>query len=219
MLTLSQLQSICATAKGRKAVEQYIDPLNEHLSSYGISTPERVAAFLAQIAHESQDFTRTTENLYYSDPARIALLFRTGFDLNNNRIVDPEEVEFAKGYAKNPQRLANRAYANRMGNGSEESGDGWRYRGRGLKQLTGKNNYRACGDDIGLDLVLEPELLELPDYAVESACWFWKVNGLNRLADAGDFAAITRRINGALTGLSERRAYLVRATEALAVTV
>lgn len=217
MIALDQLTAICATAKGRKAVAEFLDPLNEHMASYGINSPRRVAAFLAQIAHESQDFTRVTENLNYSDPERVAALFRTAFDLDRDGVVDPEEIEFAKAYVRNPMKLANRAYANRMGNGNEESGDGYAYRGRGLKQLTGKDNYERCGRDIGVDLLLEPELLEEPDYAVESACWFWRSNRLNTYADSGDFAALTRRVNGGLTGLSDRRAYWARAKAALGV--
>lgn len=218
MLSLSQLHSVCSTSNGRSAATKYLSAMNEHMPRYGIDTPARVSAFLAQIAHESQDFTRVVENLNYSDPKRIAQIFRSGFDLDRDRVVDAEEIEFAKGYVRSPQKLANRAYANRMGNGDEASGDGFAYRGRGLKQLTGKNNYQACGDAIGVDLVSSPDLLLAPDCAVESACWFWRENKLSPLADRGDIKGITLKINGGLNGLAERQAYMARAADALAVT-
>ena len=146
------------------------------------------------------------------------MIFRTGFDLDRDRVVDPEEIEFAKAYARNPQKLANRAYANRMGNGDEASGDGWRYRGRGLKQLTGKDNYRACGAGIGADLLGMPDLLQEAQYAVESACWFWQENNLSLLADRGAIRRISIKINGGTHGLAERMAYFNRAIGCLEAT-
>lgn len=175
---------------------------------FGISTPRRQAAFIAQIGHESAGFTLLSENLYYNDPARVAALFKTGFDLNKNGVVDAAEIEFAKGYTRNTEKLANRAYAGRMGNGPESSGDGWRFRGRGLKQVTGKNNYRDCGVALGLDLLTEPDLLLDDIQAARSAGWFWQANNLNSYADIRDFVGMTRRINGSTTGLAERTARL-----------
>lgn len=174
------------------------------MAEFGISTPRRQAAFIAQIAHESAGFTQLSENLYYNDPARVAALFKTGFDLNKNGVADAAEIEFAKGYTRNPEKLANRAYAGRMGNGPESSGDGWKYRGRGLKQVTGKNNYLACGVALGLDLLTEPDLLLDDAQAARSAGWFWQANNLNSYADIRDFVGMTRRINGSTTGLAER---------------
>ena len=175
---------------------------------FGITTPRRQAAFIAQIGHESAGFTQLSENLYYNDPARVAALFKTGFDLNKNGLVDAAEIEFAKAYTRNPEKLANRAYAGRMGNGSESSGDGWKYRGRGLKQVTGKNNYLACGVALELDLLAQPDLLLDDRQAARSAGWFWQSNNLNAYADIRDFVGMTRRINGSTTGLAERTSRL-----------
>lgn len=213
----SQLQAICVTGAGRRACGVYVAPLNELMPAYGINTRERVAQFLAQLAHESGDFTAKEESLYYTDPVRIAQIFKTGFDLNQNLKVDPAEVEFAKGYARNSLKLANRAYANRNGNGPESSGDGYKFRGRGLIQLTGRANYAACAKGIGQNLLDFPELLGQPHYAVHAACWYWRDRQLNAAADAGDIKAITIGINGKrMLGLEDRKAYLARAQKALA---
>jgi putative chitinase len=162
--------------------------------AYEINTPHRIAGFLSQIAHESAGLTRLTENLNYSAEG----LMRTW----PSRF---KTLAFAQQYHRQPQRIANLVYANRMGNGDEASGDGWRYRGRGLKQLTGKTNYAAFSDAIGEDYVAEPDLLLEPVNAALSAGWFWNTNGLNQIADRGDVAAMTRRINGGLIGLEDRQ--------------
>lgn len=205
MITADQLQAVCKTSTGKRECLQYLDALNSFMPMYGINTPQREAAFLAQIAHESADFTRVTENLNYSR-AGLAATWPKRF-----RAAGGQPNALADRLHRNPEAIANNVYANRMGNGDEASGDGWRYRGRGLKQLTGHDNYRACGLAIGADLVRHPELLEQPQYAVESACWFWKANNLGRLADAGDFVELTRRINGGVIGLREREDYYARA--------
>lgn len=216
-LKAEQLQAICKTPAGRKACVVYLDPLNKQMADAKIDTPQRVAHFLAQLAHESGDFTRVVESLYYTDPVRIAQIFKSGFDLNKNQKVDPAEVEFAKGYVRNSQKLANRAYANRNGNGPEASGDGYNYRGRGLVQLTGKANYIACGKGIGQNLLDYPDLLAQPHYAVSAACWYWNELKLSAPADAGDIRAVTRGINGAaMLGLEDRKVYLERALKAVA---
>lgn len=212
----AQLQAICVTGAGRRACGVYVAALNELMPVYGINTRERVTQFLAQLAHESGDFTAKVESLYYTDPVRVARIFKSGFDLNGNLKVDPAEIEFAKGYLRNSQKLANRAYANRNGNGTEESGDGFKFRGRGLIQLTGRANYAACARGIGQNLLDYPELLEQPHYAVQAACWYWADRKLNAAADGGDIKAITIGINGKrMLGLEERKAYLVRAQKAL----
>lgn len=194
MVLRDELEAICVTAKGRAACRKYLGYFNVHMPAYGIDTPARVAAFLAQVAHESADFTRVTENLNYS-AFGLASTWPSRFRLPNGQ---PNEL--AHALHRNPIAIANHVYANRMGNGDVASEDGWRYRGRGLKQLTGRANYAACGEGIGLDLIGHPELLEEPDAAVESACWYWREHGLNALADAGDFEGVTRRINGGLIG-------------------
>lgn len=224
MITLSQLQAICQTVAGRAAVIPYLDPLNRLMSLYGIDNPIRAAAFLAQIAHESGDFTRVSENLNYSadglantwasryaerDAKGAAIKVALNGQLRNK----PNAL--ALSLSRNPTAIANNVYANRMGNGSDASGDGWKFRGRGLKQLTGADNYTDCGRDIGVDLCANPDLLLQPAYAVESACWFWKSNGLSAYADKGDFSGLTMRINGGLNGLDQRTAYWQRAQAAL----
>ena len=175
---------------------------------YGVNTMPRWAAFIAQVAHESAQFTRLVENLSYS----VRGLMTTW----PKRF--PTEAA-AKPYARNPEKLANFVYANRLGNGPPEGGDGWKYRGRGLIQVTGKANYAAAGTALGLPLVAQPAMLERPSDAVRSAAWFWQTHHLNELADANSldaFEAITRRINGGFTGLAERVALWHKAQEVLA---
>lgn len=215
LVTLAQLQAVCISGNGRQACGQYLAPLNAFMRQYQINTRARVTAFLGQIAHESADFTHVSENLYYSDARGVVLLFRSGFDLNRNGLVEPEEIEFAKGYIRNPQKLANRAYANRFGNGDEASGDGWRYRGAGLKQLTFKANHEEFGKAIGLPLAKVPDYLRTPEGAAHSAAWFWSTRKLNALADAGNYTQITKVISGAQTGAKSREDYLSRAQGAI----
>lgn len=159
---------------------------------YQISTRARVAAFLAQVGHESGQLKRMVENLNYTAQA-LQRTWPKRFD-----------AALAAQVAGKPVQIANIAYGKRMGNSAP--GDGWKYRGRGLIQVTGKENYLACGEALGLDLVLYPEWLEQPEYAALSAGWYWSANGLNELADAGEFEAITRRINGGMSGQGERLA-------------
>ncbi|MDH4285586.1 MAG: glycoside hydrolase family 19 protein [Gallionellaceae bacterium] len=182
----------------------WADSLNEAMRKFEINTPTRQAAFLAQVSHESMRLMRIVENLNYS---AIGLLgtFEKYFT----------EAE-AERYARQPQAIANRVYASRMGNGDEASGDGWKYRGRGLIQITGKNNYQACGDALGIDLVADPDMLTQHDPAALSAAWYWKSHGCNELADLGDFHGITRRINGGDNGAAERFAQFELARYALA---
>lgn len=177
---------------------QFAEPLRAAMALHDISTPQRQSAFLAHCMVESAGFTALEENLRYSDPARIARIFRSAFDLDGDRQLDPEEIEFAQGFVRQPEKLANRAYANRNGNGDEASGDGWRFRGRGLFQLTGRANYRAASYGCGLGGVylLRPELVAQPSDACLTAAWFWASNGCNQLVDAGNFDMTTRVING-----------------------
>lgn len=175
--------------------DKFFYPLNDAMAEFEVDTPLRVAAFLAQAFHESQGFTRMRENLNYSEQGLL-----TTFP----KYFTPEQ---AKAYARQPERIANRVYASRMGNGPEDSGDGWRYRGVGLFQLTGANNLRACstalfGDDRALR---DPDVLEQPVNACRAAAWFWSVNKLNQLADQEDMKGITKKINGGYNGLKERQ--------------
>ncbi|CAA7618992.1 Chinitase domain protein [Magnetospirillum sp. LM-5] len=187
-------------------IARFATPLTEACAEWSIDTPLRLAAFLAQIAHESGQLRALVENLNYSAEA-LLLVFPRHFDASQ-----------ATAYARQPERIGSKVYANRMGNGYETSGDGWRYRGRGLIQVTGKANYAACGTALGLDLIAQPELLEQPAPAARSAGWFWHSNRLNGPADARDIETITRRINGGLTGLDDRKAHYARACAALEVS-
>lgn len=217
MLDRMKLHSIMPLAGSR--VDLFIDSLNAAMDEFGISTKERAAAFLAQVAHESAQLTHLVENLNYSDPKRIAQIFRKATDLDRDGVIDHEEIEFARQFVRQPQKLANLVYANRMGNGDAASGDGWKFIARGPIGITGKNNYRACSEALFADpnfLLIHPEALEKPEAGSRAAGWFWQLNGLNDLADAGKFRTITQRINGGLNGIQEREAYHARATAALA---
>lgn len=163
--------------------------------------PLRQAAFLANIIHESSGFTRLDENLNYTSEARLHEIFGHRFKKEGRLLSE----------IRGPEELANFVYANRMGNGDEASGDGWKFRGRGLIQLTGKANYAECGEQIGVDLVANPNLLKQPEYAVKSAFWFWMNKSLNLFADKKDIKTITLRINGGLNGLNKRTKLFERA--------
>ncbi|CDK99778.1 Lytic enzyme [Magnetospirillum gryphiswaldense MSR-1 v2] len=205
MLTADILRAALPAARPTD-IARFVTPLAEACAEWGIDAPLRLAAFLAQIAHESGQLRALVENLNYSAEALLRV-FPRHFDATQ-----------ATAYARQPERIGSKVYANRMGNGDEASGDGWRYRGRGLIQVTGKANYAACGTALGLDLIVQPELLEQPDAAARSAGWFWHRNGLNRPADARDIETITRRINGGLTGLDDRKACYARACAAMEVS-
>lgn len=191
---------------------KYASPLRLAMIRYNIDNPNRIRAFLAQIGHESGQLSAVVENLNYSAKA-LRSVFGKYFK------TDAE----AEQYARKPEAIANVVYANRLGNGNTASGDGWRYRGRGLIQLTGKANYDKATNEMyalpmGVDFVDEPDLLATPEYAAQSAAWFWENNGLNALADqlggANDaevFKAITKRINGGYNGLDDRLAIYQRA--------
>lgn len=203
-ITPGQLKKIFPHAKERN-IAKFAPALSSVLPKFRISTPLRVAHFIAQIGVESASLNATSENLNYSVKALMGV-FGKYF---------PNEA-MANEYARRPEKIANRVYANRMGNGSEESGDGWKYRGRGLIQLTGKNNYKACGRDIGRPLERSPEIVaENPDVAVMTACWYWNSRELNRHADRDDVKRITKLVNGGYHGFEERKAFLGRAKEVL----
>nr|UVY28178.1 MAG: chitinase class I [Bacteriophage sp.] len=195
--------------------QRWFEPFSKATAEFQINTPARLAAFIAQTGHESAGFSRLSENLYYSDAERVARIFRSDFDLNKNRIIEPSEIEFARRYTRNPEKMANYVYANQGGNGNEASGDGWRFRGRGLIQITLRNNYLLCGKALGLDLIANPDLLLEYLNAARSAAWYWKANGCNELADKGDFLAVTRRINPPAEGQADRVARLNVAKAAL----
>lgn len=174
-------------------INDWYDSLIKILPDYEIDTEKRVSAFLAQTAHESANYTRLIENLNYS-AKRLMEVWPKRFPT----------MSIAKQYERNPQKLGNFTYANRMGNGPVESGDGYEYRGRGLIQITGKSNYESFGESIGISSKDAAEYMETFDGAVHSACWFWEVNKLNSYSDKGDIRNQTIKINGGTNGLSDR---------------
>ncbi len=185
---------------------QFVEPLNAACALFNISERLDVASFLAQICHETGGLMRLVEDLFYTNPVSVVQLFRTGFDANKNGKAEPEEIEVARAYLRQPARLANRAYANRNGNGNEASGDGWRYRGRGCIQLTGRGNYAEAGAGLGRDLVGNPDQVAEPSGAVLTSAWFWHRHGLSQKALAGDFDGVTRAVNGpGMVGADDRR--------------
>jgi putative chitinase len=187
-------------------VEYWHGALSQCLPDYDINTPRRVAAFIAQCAHESGGFVFLQENLNYKAESLMRVWPKYFKDLAT-----------AQRYAHNPERIANRAYANRMGNGDEASGDGWRFCGRGLIQLTGKDNYQSFADSIETELEDIPHYLATFEGAVQSACWFWETNNLNKWADAGDITTLTKKINGGTLGLDERMKHYAHALHVLGV--
>ena len=190
-ITQEQLQSCIGN---NPYLEQWCHALNEILPEYGIDTPQRVAAFIAQCAHESNGFRALKENLNYKAES-LMKIFHKYFPT----------AELANQYAHNQEAIANRVYANRMGNGDEASGDGFRYCGRGLIQLTGHDNYQAFADSIDTDIEQLPEYLGTFEGALQSACWFWETNNLNSFADNNDILGMTKRINGGTIGLEDRQ--------------
>ena len=174
-------------------VDQWFEAIYEILPEYEITTPQRVAAFLAQCAHESGGFVFLKENLNYK-AASLRRVFPKYF---------PDDA-IAAQYAGKGEMIANRVYANRMGNGDEASGDGFRYCGRGLIQLTGKNNYTFFAGSLDIPVEEASEYLQTFEGAVQSACFFWETNKLNQWADAGDILTLTKRINGGTIGLEDR---------------
>jgi putative chitinase len=175
----------------------WTDSMNGVFPTYEINTPQRIAAFLAQCGHESAGWTVFEENLNYSAEG-LNKIFKKYFPT----------VESAQPYARKPELIANRVYSSRMGNGDEASGDGWKYRGRGPIQLTGKSNYTQYAKEMFEDwesLVNQPDwVTEDKDFALMSAIWFWNKNGLNALADKEDLLTMTKRINGGTIGLDDR---------------
>ena len=178
---------------GNKYVAQWCHALNTILPDYGIDTNKRVAAFIAQCAHESGNFRFLRENLNYKAES-LTKTFKKYF---------PTLVA-AQPYAKKPEKIANKVYANRMGNGDEASGDGFRYLGRGLIQLTGKENYSWFAASLEIPVEDVAEYLGTFEGAVQSACWFWETNNLNKWADSGDIVTLSKRINGGTIGLEDR---------------
>lgn len=191
MITADQLVEAFDAAPGDAA--KFADALNAAMEEFEINTKQRQAMFLAQCAHESGHFRLVSENLNYSADG-LKRVFPKYF-----RDVD------ANDYHRQPEKIANRVYSSRMGNGDEASGEGWKFRGRGLIQLTGKSNYIACSEDLEVDLLENPDYLLTPEGAARSAAWFWWQNDLNDYADKGDIVGCSKRVNGGTIGLEDRK--------------
>jgi putative chitinase len=187
-------------------IDYWHNALSQLLPDYEINTPQRIAAFIAQCAHESGNFVFLTENLNYKAES-LMKIFGKYF----------KDMPTAKAYEKKPEKIANRIYANRMGNGDEASGDGWRYRGRGLIQLTGKTNYTWFAASLEISAEEAAEYTQTFEGAAQSACWFWETNKLNKEADAGDIKTMTRKINGGFIGLDDRIKHYNHALHVLGV--
>jgi putative chitinase len=181
---------------------KWLGPLEEVFAKYDISTPIRKAAFIGQCSHESNNFKVLQENLNYSAEG-LMKTWPSRFPTK----------EIADQYARQPAKIAGKVYNGRLGNTSEEEAS--KFLGRGLIQLTGKENYANCGSGISVDLLSDPTLLLDPRYAALSAGWFWNKKGLNALADAGDVDTMTKRINGGLIGLDDRKAKIAKALSVL----
>jgi putative chitinase len=197
-------QQLAQLIPGNPYIPQWYHALSMILPDYGIDTVPRVAAFVAQCAHESANFKFLKENLNYKAES-LMRVWPSRFP----------NMDVARQYAMQPEKIANKVYSDRMGNGPESSGDGWRYAGKGLIQLTGRDNYTRFAESI------ETPVEEIPDYlgtfegAVQSACWFWEVNNLNQWADAGDILTLTKRINGGVIGLEDRKKHYAHALHVL----
>ena len=200
-----------------KEPEKWLPFIRETCEKYQINTKNRIASFLAQTAHESGGYTMLEENLNYSD-ATMAAVWPNRFAVQEPDPNKPGKTRakkdekgknipnaFAKALHRKPEAIANTVYSNRMGNGTIESGEGWKHRGMGLKQLTGKDNHKRCGDALGVDFVSNPELLLEPKWAALSAGWLWSANKLDIFADNDDLEGQTKKINGGLIGIDDRK--------------
>lgn len=182
---------------------KWVDPLNETFQRFEILTPRQQAAFIGQCGHECGNFRMLEENLNYRAET-LMKLWPKRFPT----------LEFAKQYEKNPRKIANSVYSNRMGNRDEASGDGYRFRGRGCIQLTGSANYYHAGKALGVDFIMDPDLVATPQYAALTAGFFWHTQKLNPIAERGDNLALTKKINGGTIGLSDR---ILHTNQALAL--
>jgi putative chitinase len=204
-IALVHLQRVCRFTH-TELLEKALPYLNASFAPAQIETPIRAAMYLAQVAHETAGFSRLEENLNYSAEA----LCRTW----PHRF---PTLDVAELFAHNPEKLGNEVYALRMGNGDRESGEGYRYRGRGGPMLTGRDAYKACQESTGIPLLDQPELAAHPEYAFRVAAWFWVAHRIGELADKGDVRAVTLRWNGGLIGLSERQLNFDKFCEQLGV--
>lgn len=205
LLTVDQLRAMIPS---NKEVEEWCEELNKALPKYDITTDERIAGFVSQCAHESMDFNAMSENLNYREETLNKVF---------PRYFGPGKRNAAE-YAKNPEKIANYVYMDEFRSsklGNTQPGDGWRFRGRGLKQLTGRDNYTRFAKDYGMTAEEAAAWVETKEGALASALWFWKTNNLNPIADTGNVAALTKKINGGDIGLADRQARYAKAMAAL----
>lgn len=184
--------------------EFYLPAINDTLQKYNLDTPLRTVHFLSQTGHESSSFSLMKENLNYSSQGLVST-FRKYFPT----------AASTKDYARNPVKIASKVYANRLGNGTEASGDGWSYRGRGAIQITGRDNYEMYSQHAGIDCIAHPEFLEQAPHCIQSSGWYFSIRGLIPLCDADNIINITKRINGGTLGLNDRTNRLMIAKKAL----
>jgi putative chitinase len=205
-MDLSAVELAACVSCPETRAELWLPHIQKSTACYGIETPKRMAAFLAQVAHESAGLRSLEENLNYSMQGLLATW--------PNRFSRDE----AREYAKNPERIANKAYGGRMGNGPESSGDGWRFRGSGLFQLTGREDFTAFGKAHGIPTDAMPELVRAQDWpAAMSAAWEWDRKKLWAFADTGDIDTVSKKLNGGTNGLEERRVHYIQACKVLGV--
>ena len=200
LLTAEKLDRILPNVYGTETLVKFIGPLNKVILTEKLDTKERVAAFIAQVGHESGEFQTVRENLNYSAQG-LRKTFPKYF----------KSVAEAQAYARQPAKIANRVYANRMGNGPESSGDGWKFRGRGLIQMTGRNNYTELAKFLNKSIDDTIAYLETPEGAVVSAAWYWRKHNLRDLEERNEFVMLTRKINGGTNGLEHRKQLYERA--------
>ena len=222
-MQLSLNDLIQGTGCTEKVAEVWLPFFNTIPKNFGIDTPLRMAAFLAQVGHESGGLSLLEENLNYSAeglanvwPKRYAKKLQNGLYAKNS-VGRYLPSTLAIQIARKPVLIASNTYANRMGNGSVESQEGWKYKGRGLIALTGKANYAELTLNTGIDFISNPDLLKEPAYALISACFFWKNNNLNRFADKKDILSLSKAINGGIIGLEHRKALYEKACKTLQV--
>jgi putative chitinase len=207
MITLEQFSAMIPKNKNP---DEWYENVVDMFKKYDITTPLRIAGFMAQCAHESADFTALEENLNYSENALNSVF---------GRYFGPDKRNAAE-YARQPEKIANYVYMDEFRSkqgamGNTKPGDGWRFRGRGIKQLTGRNNYTAFGKSVGMTAEEAAEYVATPKGALESACWFWATNNIDRFADADDIVGMTKRINGGTIGLDDRKMRYERAKNIL----
>jgi len=210
MLTLQQFSNIIPTNRNP---EPWFDASKELFEKYQINTPNRIAGFMSQCAHESKDFTALEENLNYSEDA-LNRVFGRYFGKGKRNAAE---------YARKPEKIANYVYQDEFRSkkgalGNTQAGDGWLFRGRGIKQLTGRSNYAAFAKTVGMTAEQAADYVATPKGAIESACWFWSVRNLNVVADADDIVRMTKIINGGDIGLSDRKARYIKAKSMLGST-